>query len=376
MFSGAPIEKRKLEEMLSRVANFVKLPSGRVRTRTATLQINSAPHVVRGLDSIRFLCASWVVMDHIGDPPITAGIEKSSVLGWLINGIWNNAISGPAAVIVFFVISGFCIHYPQTGKKVIGSLPSYFARRYIRILVPLVPAIVVSVLLGIHLNLFNKTILWSLLAELIYYSLYPLLLALRQRLTSWIPLIAGAFVIALAVAATDPTAGDYPSYGSALNWLLGLPCWLAGCEVAEQIRNSSDRTSNSAIWRWRAAVWFFAFVCCALRFHSPIGYPWTLNLFGMFVAVWLVREIHHFQSVPPFRLAEWAGRWSYSLYLSHILANTIFKHVPIPNLGFFINWACQMSFVLIFAFIFALALEFPGHAFARWAGNGLGKRWS
>lgn len=351
-------------------------PRHQTDTSAPTLPLDSLPHVVRGLDSVRFLCACWVAMDHVGVPPITAGIDRSSAFGWLINGVWDNSISGPAAVIVFFVISGFCIHYPQIGKNAIASIPSYFSRRYIRIIAPLVPAVVGGLLLHVHLNLFNETILWSLLAELIYYSLYPLLLALRRRLTSWIALIAGALIIALVVAATDATAGNYPSYGSELNWLLGLPCWLTGCEVAERFKDDRIGISDVAIWRWRAGVWFFSFVCCSLRFHSPIGYPWTLNFFAIFVGFWLLREIRHFQSVPPVLWAEMAGRWSYSLYLTHTLANSIFDKVQIPNLGLFFRWALQMSFVLLFALIFALAFEFPGHALARWAGYRLSKRFS
>ncbi len=298
-------------------------------------------------------------------PPVAVSIDKSIVVGWVINSVWNNAISGPAAVIVFFVISGICIHYPQTRTgNTITSLPSYFARRYIRILVPMAPAILLGMLVGVHLDLFTKTILWSLLAELIYYSVYPLLLTLRRRMTNWTVPFGGAFLLALIVASTNASAAEYPSYGSGLNWLLGLPCWLLGCEIAERIDGLAG-AGNSTIWIWRFSVWFLAIACSVLRFHSPVGYPWTLNVFGVFVAAWVLHEVRYFKATPPRPILEQAGQWSYSLYLTHNLANAVFGKIKMPNLGFFLNWGTKMSFVLLFAFLFALVFEFPGHSLAR-----------
>jgi peptidoglycan/LPS O-acetylase OafA/YrhL len=66
---------------------------------------------VQGLDSIRF-SALVVVLFHFGlisrsylgtDPRGLAAVSR---------GILGSLFDGPAAVIVFFVISGFCIHFP------------------------------------------------------------------------------------------------------------------------------------------------------------------------------------------------------------------------------------------------------------------------
>lgn len=69
-----------------------------------------SPHFIHGLDAIRFVCAFWVYMGHYGAPPLPASIDKSTTWGLLATGIYNNLTPGPAAVIVFFVISGFCIN--------------------------------------------------------------------------------------------------------------------------------------------------------------------------------------------------------------------------------------------------------------------------
>ena len=46
------------------------------------------------------------------------------------------AYDGVAAVIVFFVISGLCVHYPYA-RSGHCPLPSFFARRFLRIGIPL-----------------------------------------------------------------------------------------------------------------------------------------------------------------------------------------------------------------------------------------------
>src|SRR5262249_22307878 len=157
----------------------------------------------------------------------------------------------PAAVIVFFVISGFCIHFPyRNGDS--PRLIRYYPRRYFRILVPLITAISLYSWLRVDMPLLGHSILWSIVCEEIYYLIYPGLLLFRRRLGSY-PLLLLVFVGGLVVAWTDPRAGDYPSYGWKLNWLLGLPCWLLGCVLAEKSDSLCFPVSFRAIWTWRFA---------------------------------------------------------------------------------------------------------------------------
>jgi peptidoglycan/LPS O-acetylase OafA/YrhL len=67
---------------------------------------------VGGLDTVRFVCAMWVLFGHLGSVPLVNNVDRSNLLGYLIAGAYGNAVSGPAAVVVFCVFSGFCIHYP------------------------------------------------------------------------------------------------------------------------------------------------------------------------------------------------------------------------------------------------------------------------
>lgn len=274
-------------------------------------------------------------------------------------------------MIVFFVISGFCIHYPYARSLQIPSLSSYLVRRYLRIGIPLMVAIGMASALKVNLSLFNDSILWSLVAEVVYYGLYPSLLVGRRKYTSWAPLILGSVGMALVLASTNPTAGNYPSYGNWLNWVLGLPCWLSGCWLAERVqkREMPLATSSRSIWIWRLSIWGLATICSILRFHSPMGYPWTLNLFAVAVVFWLAQEIAHCMAAPFPRWLEWAGTWSYSLYLVHLLSLPVYHRLEIPNLGYFLNWVFLILVVLLCSYLFYLLVELPGHFVARSAGK-------
>lgn len=332
---------------------------------------------IRGLDSIRFVCALWVVLGHFGGPFLPVWIDKGSPLGWVVHGIYANIFAGPAAVIVFFVVSGFCINYPHRENRHIPSLASFYIRRYVRIVIPMAAAVSISNMMGHSFKLFEDTILWSLFAELIYYSIYPALLMLRRMFASWRPLIALSLMLSILMVAIFPdglgssTPGDYPVYGIWLNWLLGLPCWLIGCAVAEEM-NKSAAKPRYGMWTLRLVILGTASICSVLRFHTPIGYPWTLNFFGLLAGYWLLQEV---RAPPRFSMAsrwlEWAGSWSYSLYLTHGLGHTIFLVYLATHLsvGGNVAWIAQMFTILLIAILFAYTVEFSAHRLARFLGK-------
>lgn len=315
-----------------------------------------------GLDSIRFFCAVWVVFGHFGLPELP--FDKSTTIGLYATGVYNNLTSGPAAVIVFFIVSGLCIHLAHVESLNIPNVSAFIMRRYIRIFPPMAVAIFIANELGVKLALFEETILWSLFAELVYYTIYPLLLRLRLLFGSWSWLILMSFVLGLLVAATDPSAKNYPSFGIGLNWLLGLPCWLFGCALAERFRRPTLDSWGSIYW-WRAGVFFLSVAFSIARFHTPVGYPWTLNVFGIFAAVWLFQELVHFQRRSPCTMLERAGQWSYSLYLVHSLAIAVLAREFLYVDRSLTSWLLQFVFILLFSFFFAQLVEYPSHRVAR-----------
>lgn len=323
---------------------------------------------VKGLDTIRFIAAIWVVFGHFRPVSLDLYIDKSNWLGKSIVGVNNNLFCGPAAVIVFFLISGFCIHYPYSQTAKFEIIPFYL-RRYIRIGLPLIIAVLLAKPMNVELSLFKKTILWSLFAELFYYTLYPIFRLLRKWI-AWENTIAMAFTLSFLVILSDIGAKDYPSYGTTLNWLLGLPCWLLGCHLAETALSTQiSRISFSQIIVWRTGIWAASILCSILRFHSPIGYPWTLTIFSIGVYYWLIREIHWFKEKPN-KLWEWTGRWSYSLYLIHCIAVAFFsKYCKLSEYGYFLSQFVMISLILVSSYMFYLVVEKPGHFIGRFVSN-------
>ncbi|WP_394793241.1 acyltransferase family protein [Armatimonas sp.] len=72
---------------------------------------NTSTKVARlyGLDSLRFILALWVVFFHIGISPIFPKTKIPHIL----TTTYYLAFNGQAAVIIFFIISGLCIHFSQ-----------------------------------------------------------------------------------------------------------------------------------------------------------------------------------------------------------------------------------------------------------------------
>lgn len=237
-------------------------------------------------------------------------------------------------------------------------------------------AMAIANMMNVKLALFENSVLWSLFAELLYYTIYPFLLYLRRLLKSWVPLLMLSFTMALIVAGTNPQAADYPSYGIQLNWLLGLPCWLLGCHLTEKVIGSPAADTEVSIWTWRSGILVASMITSILRFHTPIGYPWTLNFFALVVSLWLSREILHFRKNRTIRLLEWAGSWSYSLYLVHILVIKALSALALPNLGYLLNWAVPMALILASSLLFAVLIELPSHRLARYVGDRLASRWT
>jgi peptidoglycan/LPS O-acetylase OafA/YrhL len=305
------------------------------------------------------------MIGHVGLPPLERLLGLGGRLAWAVHAAEAVSVSGPAAVIVFFVVSGFCIHHPFRASP--PPLAEFYVRRFVRIGLPLVAAMALARIVGHPLPLLHDSILWSLVAELVYYALYPALRAASLRV-GWRALVAVAFVAAAALVATSPHSANYPSFGTSRNWILGLPCWLLGCLLAE--RSPGVPIGRARIWRWRGLVWLASVVALVLRFHSPIGYPVTLDAFSLLVAAWLAQEIDRARISPPPPWLERAGLWSYSLYLVHRPAMTLFDRLPLARAG----WLIEIAFLLAVAYGFYRVIERPTHRLALRLGSSLRAR--
>lgn len=333
---------------------------------TGQLPPGQQPKWFAGLDSIRFILALIVVLSHC-ENPIETSLRYSSLaylrpLGMLL----AVSFTGAAAVVAFFIISGFVIHYPN--RAGISNKASYYSKRLIRVVIPL---LAIS-LLGIPFGNPEKAVVWSLYCELIYYIIYPALIIIplswRNKLVAsfaicgLVVLTAGSHeVVSLLTRSDRNYHGEFWQLGIGLTWIIGLPCWLLGVNLAERIDTQRQAVATSSILLIRAGIIALTIGVQVIKFHYYGSYIITLPLLAIPLAKWLEIEITYYKSHTPARFLEKWGKFSYSLYLCHpIILAILAITLPLTNYTYLIYLiicvACSYGFYVV--------LERPAHLFA------------
>lgn len=294
---------------------------------------------VNGLNRVRALAALSVALAHIMPLP----------------GPLKYVFTGHPAVIVFFVVSGFCITYPHRDSR--PQILSFLAARYIRIGVPLAVCLAAAHALSsrypglAYYNMTDGYIVWSVVCELIYYSLFPVFYWLAAR-TSWWFLVAVSVVISYAIVLGlgSDQYGNAHIYGPSLNWLVSLPAWLLGCALAT---GSIARVPGN-VWAWRLATATAASTCYALTLNTIIGFYLTMVPFSFLAFLWIKAEISEKTATPTL---DSVGEWSYSLYLVHA-----FALVALAGLA---PKSVIVIAALLLSYTFFIIVERPSHRLAR-----------
>ena len=89
-----------------------------------------------------------------------------------------------------------------------------------------------------------------------------------------------------------------------------------------------------------------------------------MTLFAPLVFFWLQREAVYLKAWHPPRATEWAGRWSYSLYLMHLPLMVLIGGLR-PDASPLLNWVVLIAGALAGSCLFYLLIERPSHALAR-----------
>lgn len=361
------------------------------------------------LDGLRALAALYVVHSHV---LYYSGLEVAHHP--LENGL-RYLTEGHFAVVLFIVLSGYCLMLPVARSQgQISDLKSYFLRRARRILPPYYAALLLSLaliavkvvvdktpwrevlsggdvlshLLLVH-NLNDKwayTIngpLWSVATEWQIYFFFPLFLLPLWRRFGNLAAIVGGLILGVALV------GVFPKIALACPWFLALfALGMAAADFNFSPKHQSKRPFQgwplvtSALlalplgflwknlfpqWTWHNASGyealrsvpldlFLGVACCALL--VGLGY-WRIEN----RASWL------------FRLFEWPplvkiGIFSYSLYLIHMPLVARLKWVA-KKLQFdflssyvFLN-ITSLALCIGLAYLFYLAFERPFLSSAR-----------
>ena len=332
----------------------------------------------------------WLGMMHLGE-------SGSSWFDRLCSLLAIPARFGGSCVVLFFIVSGFCIHYPQTAADKKLNLVVYARRRFLRIYPPYIAAIVFALVLvqivapanyagssvaQIIENVFMvqnyhagsiaaDPVLWSLPVEAELYLTYPLLLAIY--LAKGIKIAVGGLVIISLIATV---AGAFGWAAAAVNFLQYWLIWFSGAIVAQWVRVDDVPRVNRIAW----SVLILASLAALSLSLSRIALGQVLCFAGAYFCVfWLGMSLPSRLKwledpvAQPFQLL---GRISYSLYLVHYpvllacaeLYMRVFGAKPA-------NFLVSLSFVpvcILTAYVFYKLIEEPSHKLAR-GGSSSGK---
>lgn len=337
------------------------------------------------VDGFRALAALYVVECHAWVQSWPNNDWNRAVSGWLVPGDY--------AVILFIVISGFCLTLPavsRDGTLGPGGAPRFFFRRARRILPPYYAALALSIAIGLWLvatpthrqfdiswpitttgvlthiflihNLSTHTIsqvsvpLWSIAVECQIYLLFPLLLWVRRRF-GMIAVLGGTYMCGLTLnswLSSTSFIGLAPMY--VFYFALGM--------FAAEAALAPPR---------RAWLWLFG-VCCVLALcagFKPVVYQFTITeiIYGLLGASALILCAHR----PRNLLARIAGSkplariglFSYSLYLIHFpLLYLLWQHVVLPlhlstTATCLVMATAGVGLILVFSYGFYLLFERP-----------------
>ena len=230
----------------------------------------------------------------------------------------------------------------------------------------------------------NPGIIWSLIAEMVYYALYPALNRLGTRF-GWGTVYAASAVLAMGIGILQPNASlnDLPIPAS---WLSSLPPWILGCWMAEV----HARGWAPAPWMCRRSLLRALVLGCSVAEKAlgsaagllggksiPMHWVfWIFPLASWICVLWLNAEIEGFRRKPPPAWLESLGTWSFSLYLVHVIVRDVWAvYVPDPT-AFGTRLATnllRLLAALAIAYGFARLVEFPSMRLAQWASRRVGR---
>lgn len=322
--------------------------SHRRRRAIVSVQGNNSARVP-GIDRVRAFAALSVMLGHTSGPYLPE--------------LFRYIFTGQPAVFVFFVISGFCIHYPYINSPL--PLAAFYGSRLVRILPLVIGAVFLARLSG-HPDLTGFTlrggyVLWSVVCELWYYLLYPGFYFLARYIPWRIRWIAAFAVYAVAIywRPGDQWGNLHYAYAWDSMWVIGLPAWLTGCVLAQELASIERLAARvSRRWLWRMAAGLSASVLCWLSWHSPLKYHYTMNVFALLAALWLAAEIGFARGEQARDIWDWLGSWSYSIYVFHEVGRVYLQMAGISN------WII-LPLILVACYFAYLLVELPSHRLAR-----------
>lgn len=304
---------------------------------------------------------------------------------------------GASAVMLFFLISGFCVHLPYAANSRVLNPAQYAVRRLLRIFPPYLFAIVLTCAIewtiyringeapspwgrvarvalltqnnGNAGQLWSNGSLWSLPVEVELYFAYLLFYFLLGK-ASW----KWAMII-VSISSLAATLGYMDGVGMfEANFVRFWAMWCAGAFLAEKFK--SGRMPEFKIWNGLISFLFLISAVCGVggKWHIAIEqYLWAGAYYHL---LWLA--LLYPNSIQKFsgwfvRLLVGLGSVSYSAYLIHKALFALYAALWVHFAGVKpINFIVPLLFSISIwpvAWLFWRFCEYPFHNLSRKAAN-------
>lgn len=307
-----------------------------------------------------------------------------------------------SAVMLFFLVSGFCIHYPYAGADRILELKSYSIRRFLRIYPPYLAVVGIGFLIEWFLTyyfsqevsskakfletivliqnygsdagqLYSNISLWSIPIEVELYLAYLLFYWISIRCgIKWSMFCSGIVSVGSLLVLLGHNLQNYNNNpaGYVGNFGIYWIIWCAGALLAQWTKRDQLPKWSSWLWIVMVLTFIIGMLVYFLKLYIGIqdlvwaGFYFTVMLWGL-----THKDSLKFLNTRVGKVFLFLGLISYSLYLIHY---PFFKLCGVIWVDMFgtkpANFFIPLGFSLLsipIAYAFYLCVEAPSHRLAR-----------
>lgn len=300
------------------------------------------------------------------------------------------------SILLFFLISGFCIHYPNTISSTRPLWKTYLKGRFWRIYPTYLIAVIFTSLISYYCHtqwddrtwsferifrvltvsqnyppgnsqFLSNPSLWTIPLEIEFYILYPLAFNFLSRFKFSHLLFLAVLISGISIFLSNQNK-NWISFTAFFFW----PSWLLGAWIATHYRRKNLlKLKNFSVYFPLILFLVIALISRMQKWESWMQHAcWTG--FYLFLMITFLRYEKHlkqgFNLI--FRIFAWLGKISYSLYLIHFPLFKLLGYLHIEAFGekpanFFITLLYLIPVIFV-AWLFFKYVEYPIH---KWSKN-------